>query len=190
MPPDPFATLGIAASATDAELRSAYRRLAQRHHPDHNDGSAESAERFAEIQEAYAHVRLLRRSALRPAPGQTDDALEAKIAQMEDDLRRARADRERAAQRAARVRRATPPRSEPTDERPPPRPATPSREELGYVSSDDSFSKILDDFADGIAGQVADARAAAQNAPARRRVSKSVSEWIDELSSRLTGEDH
>jgi hypothetical protein len=66
----------------------------------------------------------------------------------------------------------------------------PSREDLGYVSTDDSFSKILDDFADGIAGQVADARAAAQNAPARRRVSKSVSEWIDELSSRLTGEDH
>ena len=59
-PPDPYRTLGVAASATDAELRAAYRRLVQLHHPDHNGGSQESARRFEEVQEAYAEARRLR----------------------------------------------------------------------------------------------------------------------------------
>jgi molecular chaperone DnaJ len=58
--PDPFATLGVGRNASDAEIRSAYRRLVQLHHPDHNGGSAESARRFEEVQEAYATVRKLR----------------------------------------------------------------------------------------------------------------------------------
>jgi curved DNA-binding protein CbpA len=57
---DPYATLGVSPSATDAELRTAYRRLVQLHHPDHNGGSAESAHRFEEIQIAYARARELR----------------------------------------------------------------------------------------------------------------------------------
>jgi curved DNA-binding protein CbpA len=187
---DPYATLGISAAATDAELRSAYRRLAQRHHPDHNGGSAESAVHFAEIQEAYAHVRLLRRSADRPTTGPADDALEAKIAQMEGELRHARTERERATRHAARAQRIGGRRPAPPGERPP----RPSREELGYVTTDDSFSKILDDFADGVADQVADARRAAHDrssdAPqSGRRRPRSVSAWIDELGSRLTGGD-
>jgi curved DNA-binding protein CbpA len=192
---DPYATLGISAAATEAELRTAYRRLAQLHHPDHNGGSAESAMRFAEIQEAYAHVKLLRRSADRPSAGPADDALEAKIAQMEGELRHARTERERATRHAERTQhtpppRPTPSRPTPTDERAP----RPSREELGYVSTDDSFSKILDDFADEVVDQVADARRAARDRasegePAPRRRPRSVSAWIDELGSRLTGGD-
>ncbi|MGB9185891.1 MAG: J domain-containing protein, partial [Solirubrobacteraceae bacterium] len=57
---DPYEILSIRASASDAELRAAYRRAVQRHHPDHNGGSPESARRFEEIQEAYARIRALR----------------------------------------------------------------------------------------------------------------------------------
>jgi curved DNA-binding protein CbpA len=31
--PDPYQTLGVTRSATDAEVRAAYRRLVQLHHP-------------------------------------------------------------------------------------------------------------------------------------------------------------
>src|ERR1700748_281942 len=55
--PDPYKTLGVAASASDAELRAAYRRLVQLHHPDHNGGSEESERRFEEVQDAYAEAR-------------------------------------------------------------------------------------------------------------------------------------
>ena len=59
-----------------------------------------------------------------------------------------------------------------------------SDEQLGYVTTDDSFTKILDD----VAGQVADAQRELHHDP-RRPKPRSVSDWIDELSARLTGED-
>ena len=55
-----------------------------------------------------------------------------------------------------------------------------SDEELGYVSTDDSFSKILDDAASELSERVSDAR----DSPAGHRVS----DLIDELTSKLTGE--
>lgn len=48
---DLYALLGVARSATGAELRHAYRRLALAHHPDR--AGAGSAARFGEIAEAY-----------------------------------------------------------------------------------------------------------------------------------------
>ena len=36
----------------DDELHAAYRHLVQLHHPDHNNGSPESARRFEAVQEA------------------------------------------------------------------------------------------------------------------------------------------
>ncbi|MHB1571563.1 MAG: J domain-containing protein, partial [Solirubrobacteraceae bacterium] len=56
-PPDPYRVLGVSPSASEAEIRSAYRRLVQLHHPDHNAGSADAARRFELVQEAYAEVR-------------------------------------------------------------------------------------------------------------------------------------
>jgi DnaJ-class molecular chaperone len=51
---DPYQTLGVAKTATEAEIRSAYRKLAKRHHPDVNPGQPKSEERFKAISAAYA----------------------------------------------------------------------------------------------------------------------------------------
>lgn len=49
---DFYETLGVSRNATEAEIKSAYRRLARTHHPD-MDKSAGAAEKFKEISEAY-----------------------------------------------------------------------------------------------------------------------------------------
>ena len=48
-----YETLGVAKSATEKEVRSAYRRLARKHHPDVNHGDSGAEARFKEINEAY-----------------------------------------------------------------------------------------------------------------------------------------
>jgi len=50
---DPYEILGVQRSDDDATIRSAYRKLAKRHHPDVNPGKPEAAERFKEISAAY-----------------------------------------------------------------------------------------------------------------------------------------
>jgi DnaJ-class molecular chaperone len=51
---DLYEVLGVSRHAGAEEIKKAYRRLARRHHPDVNPGSAEAERRFKEIQEAYA----------------------------------------------------------------------------------------------------------------------------------------
>jgi curved DNA-binding protein len=51
---DYYQQLGLSKSATAAEIKKAYRKLAVKHHPDKNPGSKEAEERFKEINEAYA----------------------------------------------------------------------------------------------------------------------------------------
>lgn len=48
-----YKILGLAIDASDAEVRSVYRRLARRAHPDRAGDSAEAHERFLEIRAAY-----------------------------------------------------------------------------------------------------------------------------------------
>jgi molecular chaperone DnaJ len=48
-----YETLGVTRSAVDAELKSAYRKLAMQYHPDRNNGDREAEHRFKEINEAY-----------------------------------------------------------------------------------------------------------------------------------------
>ena len=45
--------LKVSPKATSAEVKSAYRRLARKLHPDKNQGSEETALKFAAIAEAY-----------------------------------------------------------------------------------------------------------------------------------------
>ena len=51
---DYYEILGVARTATDVEIKSAYRKLAMRHHPDRNPGKKEAEEKFKEAAEAYA----------------------------------------------------------------------------------------------------------------------------------------
>ena len=50
---DYYQVLGVAKNATAAEIKKAYRKLAQQHHPDANPGNAEAEERFKEISAAH-----------------------------------------------------------------------------------------------------------------------------------------
>jgi curved DNA-binding protein CbpA len=183
---DPYRTLGVSPDASDDELRDAYRRLVKLHHPDRNGGTPEATRRFQEIQDAYDRVEELRKEAPRGArqappprgrqapprargarPRPADDAdVAARMADLERELREAQAAQEKA-RRAARdaVADAT---GRPTDE------------ELGYVTTDDSFSKILADARAELADRVADAR----QHPAARRVADLI-DGIDELASRF-----
>jgi molecular chaperone DnaJ len=53
MEKDYYAVLGVAKDASQAEIKKAYRKLAQKNHPDANPGDAEAEARFKEINEAY-----------------------------------------------------------------------------------------------------------------------------------------
>jgi DnaJ-class molecular chaperone len=170
--------------------------MARLHHPDHNGGSLESARRFEAVQEAYTQILTLRRThaaagagAAREArqsqapPSHADAGVEARLADLERELRKAQAARDqarRAARDAARAQAPGPERERPSDE------------ELGYVETDDSFSKILADAASEVSGRISQARSEVSDRVSEARhehpVPKSFSELIDELAAKLTGE--
>jgi molecular chaperone DnaJ len=54
---DYFAVLGVSRTASDDEVKAAYRKLAMRWHPDRNNGSKEAEEKFKELTEAYDVLR-------------------------------------------------------------------------------------------------------------------------------------
>jgi curved DNA-binding protein CbpA len=225
---DPYQTLGVSAGASDQELRAAYRRLVQLHHPDHNRGSAESARRFEDVQEAYARIRELRESRsqapppppprpqARRRPGQPserprfDPDVEARAAELERELKKAQLARERARQAAREAARqaardaarqaaaegsasasensgaarqaaaeGSASASENSGAGEPPR-GRASDEELGYVHTDDSLSKILADARTEFSEHLSEAGG--------HPVVQRVSDLIDELAAKLTGE--
>lgn len=50
---DPYQVLGVAKGASETEIKSAFRRLAKKHHPDQNPEDPKAKERFAEANQAY-----------------------------------------------------------------------------------------------------------------------------------------
>jgi curved DNA-binding protein CbpA len=195
MAQDPYTTLGVSPSATDAELRSAYRRLVQLHHPDHNHGSPEAARRFEAVQEAYARVREMRaggkrtppprasrRSSTRTPPPRTaprppsDPEVDSRLADLERELREAQAARQRAEQAARDAAR----EAARAASAQPLRPGQASDDELGYINTDDSFSKILSDARKEVADRFAEVRGSPE--------AKRAADLIDELGALLRGE--
>jgi len=146
----------------------------QLHHPDHNNGSPESARRFEEVQDAYAQIQRLRQH--RPPPRRAPDPpptspdVEQRLAEIERELlEKARLARERA-QRAAREAAAAASK-----------PKRPSDEELGYIKTDDTLGKILADARKEFVERLDDAR--------EEPLSHRVADLLDEFGSKLKG-DH
>ncbi|MDY6968882.1 MAG: molecular chaperone DnaJ [Spirochaetota bacterium] len=54
---DYYEVLGVSQSASDDEIKQAYRKLALKYHPDKNKGNAEAEEKFKEATEAYEIMR-------------------------------------------------------------------------------------------------------------------------------------
>ena len=50
---DPYTTLGVPRSASEKDIKSAYRKLAKELHPDKNKDNPRATERFSEVTQAY-----------------------------------------------------------------------------------------------------------------------------------------
>jgi curved DNA-binding protein CbpA len=221
---DPYKVLGIPHSATDAEVRAAYRRQVQRHHPDHNGGSPESTRRFEEVQEAYALIRKLQQGTSTAPRGTTsarrtwapppppprsepvDPGVDARLAELDRELKRQREAKQQAQRNAQRIRE---------DALRQAREAAradggPSDEDLGYVTTDDSFSAILDDAASEWGKRFSEARQSAEAKPSAKPkpsekpkssakpkpgaqpepVTERLADLFDSWGARLRGEKH
>lgn len=53
MPLDPYSVLGVAKSASEDEIKKAYRSHARQYHPDRNPGDKGAESKFKEVQDAY-----------------------------------------------------------------------------------------------------------------------------------------
>lgn len=53
---DPYYTLGIPSTATDDEVKQAYRKLAKKYHPDANPGNKQAEKKMQDINAAYDEI--------------------------------------------------------------------------------------------------------------------------------------
>ncbi len=64
---DPFATLGVSSSATEDEIKSAYRKLAKKYHPDLNPGDKAAEEKMREVNDAYTRALQIKKTGRDPS---------------------------------------------------------------------------------------------------------------------------
>src|SRR3954454_12146156 len=135
---DPYRVLGVSPGASSEELHDAYRRLVKLHHPDRNDGTQESARRFAEIQDGYEEVRARPRPARAPRTAEAAESVKERMTTLERELREAQAARERARHAARDAVRDG------------------DEHEPAPVATEDSIGRILGDIRDEVADRVSD----------------------------------
>ena len=59
---DPFAVLGVSSSATEDEIKAAYRKLAKKYHPDLNPGDKAAEAKMRDINEAYTQALQIKKN--------------------------------------------------------------------------------------------------------------------------------
>lgn len=69
---DPYKVLGVDSSASDDEVKKAYRKLSRKYHPDanvNNPNKAQAEEKFKEVQQAYDQIVREREQGIRGGSG-------------------------------------------------------------------------------------------------------------------------